>query len=119
MLKTTALTRTIFDHQLHAQPITSHTPSTTSSSRSASETEPVSSGSSCKSYNDTNTIDLQDDINTIPQDKSTLVLIALIDKLKRELGTLKQAKSQLETLYKVSLITLNSSVFYKPVSITS
>ncbi|CAF4638460.1 unnamed protein product [Rotaria socialis] len=101
MIKTSTLTKTIFNHQPHSQLITFHTPSTTSSSGSTSETDPSSLSSSYKSNSGTNGINVNDDINSIPQDKSTFVLVAVIDKLKRELTTVKQAKSQLETLYKV------------------
>ncbi|CAF3375675.1 unnamed protein product [Rotaria socialis] len=101
MIKTSTLTKTIFNHQPHSQLITFHTPSTTSSSGSTSETDPSSLSSSYKSNSGTNGINVNDDINSIPQDKSTFVLAAVIDKLKRELTTVKQAKSQLETLYKV------------------
>jgi hypothetical protein len=101
MIKTTSLTKTLFNHQNHSQLINLYTPSTTSSSGSACETDPSSLSSSCKSNIGNNG---NDETNSIPQDESTLVLLTLINKLKRELATVKQAKSQLETLYKVSLI---------------
>src|SRR5271154_3496796 len=101
MIKTTSLTKTLFDHQNHSQIINLYTPSTNSSPGSTCETDPSSLSSSCKSNNGNN---INDDTNSIPQDESTLVLINLIDKLKRELATVKQAKCQLATLYKVSLV---------------
>ncbi|CAF3475664.1 unnamed protein product [Rotaria sp. Silwood1] len=101
MMKTTSLTKTLFNHQTHSQSINLFTPSTSSSSGSTCETGPSSLNSSYKSNIDTNGINNNDDTNSIPQDKSTVVLINLVDKLKRELTTVKQAKSQLETLYKV------------------
>jgi hypothetical protein len=104
MMKTTNLTKTLFNHQNHSQTINFHTPSTTSSSGSVCETDPSSLNSSYKSNAGANGINTNDDTNPIPQDESNLVLITLIDKLKRELTTVKQAKSQLEVLYKVSLI---------------
>ncbi|CAF0724809.1 unnamed protein product [Rotaria sordida] len=101
MMKTTSLTKTLFNHQAHSRSINLYTPSTTSSSGSTCETGPSSLNSSFKSNTDTNGININEDTNSIPQDKSNLVLITLIDKLKRELATVKQAKTQLETLYKV------------------
>lgn len=102
MIKTTSLTKTLFDHQNHSQIINFCTPSTTSSSSgSGCETDPSSLSSSCKSNIGNH---INDDTSSIPPDESTLVLINLIDKLKRELAIVKQAKSQLATLYKVSLI---------------
>jgi hypothetical protein len=102
MIKTTSLTKTFYD-QTHTQIINLYTPSTTSSSGSVCETDASSSSnSSYKSNIGTNGINMNDDTSSISQDQSTLVLITLIDKLKRELATVKQAKSQLETLYRVS-----------------
>jgi hypothetical protein len=101
MIKTTSLTKTLFDHQNHSQIINFYTPSTTSSSGSGCETDASSLSSSYKSNIGNH---INDDPNSIPPDESTLVLINLIDKLKRELAIVKQAKSQLATLYKVSLI---------------
>jgi hypothetical protein len=95
MIKTTKLTKTLYNtNPTHSQPINLYTPSTTSSSGSICETDPSSISSSYISN-----IGINDDIHHIQQDES---LIALIDKLKRELATVKQAKSQLATLYKVS-----------------
>ena len=104
MLKTTSLTKTLFNHQNHSQTIPFHTPSTTSSSGSACETDPSSLNSSYKSSIGINGIHINDEINSPSQEDSNLVLLTSLDKLKRELITVKQAKSQLETLYKVSLI---------------
>lgn len=101
MIKTTSLTKTILNHQNQSQRIHLYTPSTTSSSGSMCETEPSSLSSSYKSTNGAN--NLLEDINILPQDESALSLINLIDKLKRELTAVKQAKSQLSALYKVSL----------------
>ncbi|CAF2517506.1 unnamed protein product [Rotaria sp. Silwood2] len=101
MMKTTSLTKTLFNHQTHSRSVNLYTPSTTSSSESTCETDPSSLSSSYKSNIDTNGINNNDDTTSIPQDKSNLVLITLVDKLKRELATAKQAKSQLETLYRV------------------
>ncbi len=99
MIKTSSLTKTLFNHQNQSQPINLYTPSTTSSSGSACETDPSSLSSSYKSNIGTN---INDEMNTIAQDESTLVLMTLIDKLKHELATVKQAKNQLASLYKVS-----------------
>jgi len=86
MLKTTKLTKTVFkSNPLHSQPIQLFTPSTTSSSGSVCDTEPSSISSSMG-------------LNDEPTDES---LISLVDKLKRELAIVKQAKSQLTALYKV------------------
>jgi len=104
MIKTSSLTKTLFDHQTHSQSINLCTPSTSSSSGSVSETDPSSLNSSYKSNIGINGNNINDDINHIPQDASTLVLLTLVEKLKHELATVKQAKSQLATLYKVSLI---------------
>ena len=101
MIKTTSLTKTIFNHQNQSQTVQLYIPSTTSSSGSMCETDPSSLSSSYKSNNGAN--HMLDDINGLPQDESTLSLINLVDKLKRELTVVKQAKSQLSTLYKVSL----------------
>jgi hypothetical protein len=101
MIKTTRLTKTFYNtNPTHSQPINLYTPSTTSSSGSVCETEPSSISSSYRSNTD--------DTNQIQQDDS---LITLIDKLKRELAAVKQAKSQLATLYKVSFDVILS--FYK------
>ncbi len=100
MIKTSNLTKTLFNHQNQSQSINLYTPSTTSSSGSICETDSSSLNSSYKSNIETNIID---ETNGILRDESTSVLINLIDKLKRELATVKQAKSQLATLYKVSL----------------
>lgn len=103
MIKTSSLTKTLFNHQNNSQSLQFYTPSTTSSSGSICETDPSSLNSSYKSNNDaTNGNHINDEINSIPQDESTIVLLSLIDKLKRELTTVKQAKSQLAALYKVS-----------------
>lgn len=96
MIKTSTLTKTIFNHQNQSQTINLYTPSTTPSSGSICETDPSSLSSSCKS-------NIDGQINEdIPTSESTPVLLNLIDKLKRELATVKQAKCQLATLYKVS-----------------
>jgi hypothetical protein len=100
MIKTTSLTKTLFTHQTHSQRINLYTPSTTSSSGSICETDPSSMSSSYKSNIGTNGLFINDET----KDESTSVLITLVDKLKRDLITVKQAKSQLETLYKVSFI---------------
>ena len=92
MIKTSTLTKTLFNHQNQSQTINLYTPSTTSSSGSVCETDSSSLSSSYKSNVGTN------ETNSSPQDESTL---ALIEQLKRELTTVKQAKSQLATLYKV------------------
>jgi BRCT domain type II-containing protein len=95
MIKTSKLTKTVYNtNPTHSQPINFYTPSTTSSSGSVCETEPSSISSSYRSN-----IGISDDSNHLQQDDS---LITLIDKLKRELAAVKQAKSQLATLYKVS-----------------
>ena len=100
MLKTTNLTKTLFSHQTHSQPIQLCTPSTTSSSGSVCETDlPSSTGSSYRSHLLTNGVH-SSPVDSQP-DESNVVLIQLIDKLKRELATIKHAKCQLETLYKV------------------
>jgi hypothetical protein len=104
MIKTSSLTKTLFNHQNNSQSINLYTPSTTSSSGSAGETDLSSLNSSYKSNIGNNGNNINDETNSISQDESSLVLINLIDKLKRELATVKQAKSQLATLYKVSLI---------------
>ncbi|CAF1096091.1 unnamed protein product [Rotaria sordida] len=97
MIKTTNLTKTVYNsNPTHSQPINLFTPSTTSSSGSTCETDPPSISSSYKSN-----IGINDDINHIQHDESSLSLITLIDKLKRELATAKQAKNQLAALYKV------------------
>lgn len=96
MIKTTNLTKTVYN--THSQPINLFTPSTTSSSGSICETDPPSISSSYKSNTGNN-----DDANITQQDESNLSLVALIDKLKRELATLKQAKNQLAALYKASI----------------
>ncbi|CAF0864016.1 unnamed protein product [Rotaria sp. Silwood1] len=97
MIKTTNLTKTVYNsHPTHSEPINLFTPSTTSSSGSTCETDPPSISSSYKSN-----IGINDDINHIQHDESSLSLISLVDKLKRDLATVKQAKNQLATLYKV------------------
>ena len=99
MIKTTNLTKTVYNtHPVHSQPIRLYTPSITSSSGSACETEPSSISSSYKSNTGTT-----DDLDHLLSDESTTSLIAIVEKLKRELATTKQAKSQLATLYKVNL----------------
>lgn len=60
--------------------------SSSSSSNSVGESDP----SSYRSSNDAS------------DDRQPETLLGLIDKLKRELTTVKQAKTQLATLYKVS-----------------
>jgi hypothetical protein len=101
MIKTTSVTKTLYNNQHnHSQPIHLFTPSTTSSSGSVCDTEPSSISSSYKSNTGIN-----DDL----QDESTITLTTLIEKLKRELSVVKQAKSQLATLYKVSEI---NNVFF-------
>ena len=102
MLKTTSLTKTLFNHQTHSQPINLYTPSNTSSSGSVCETDPSSTSSSYKNQLITNGTSHHDETNVSQQEGSTLVLISMIEKLKRELSTVKQAKCQLESLYKVS-----------------
>ena len=97
MLKTTSLTKTIYNS--HSQPINLFTPSTTSSSGSVCEAVDLSS--ICSSYKSNNTGN-NDDINLNQQDESNISLLNYIDKLKRELVTVKQAKNQLASLYKVS-----------------
>ena len=99
MIKTSTLTKTIFNHQNQSQIINLYTPSTTPSSGSICETDPSSLSSSCKSNIDAQ---INEDIHTLPTAESTAILLNLIDKLKRELATVKQAKCQLATLYKVS-----------------
>jgi hypothetical protein len=95
MIKTRKLTTTLYNiNPTHSQPINLYTPSTTSSSGSVCETDPSSISSSYRSNTGIN-----DDINHLQQDES---VITLIDKLKCELAIVKQAKSQLATLYKVS-----------------
>ena len=79
MLKTTRLTKALYD----TPPI--HLP-TSSASSSSCDTEPSSICSSYKSHASTNDC-----------------TIALLERLKREVTTLRQAKSQLAILYKVSL----------------
>lgn len=91
MFKTGQLTKTVYNtNPNHSQPIHLFTPSTTSSSGSICETDPSSISSSVRSNHE--------DFNVIPTDES---LIIFIDKLKRELAIVKQAKSQLAALYKV------------------
>jgi hypothetical protein len=111
MLKTSKLTKTVYNtNPTHTQPINLYTPSTTSSSGSVCDTEPSSISSSYRS-----TAGINDDSNQLQQDEP---LIIHIDKLKRELAAVKQAKCQLATLYKVklrySLITFkySSVVFF-------
>ncbi|CAF0721625.1 unnamed protein product [Adineta steineri] len=99
MIKTVNLTRTLFNHHSQSQTINISTITTTSSG-SESETCSTSSETSCKSNVNTIGLNINDDTNTIPNDDSTIVLLNLVDKLKRELSTIKQAKNQLETLYK-------------------
>lgn len=95
MIKTTNLTKTVYKTRpAHSQPIRLYTPPITSSSGSACETDPSSISSSYRSTAGTN-----EDFDGIEPDDSS---IALVDKLKRELATAKQAKSQLAALYKVS-----------------
>ena len=92
MFKTGQLTKTVYNtNPNHSQPIHLFTPSTTSSSGSICETDPSSISSSVRSNHE--------DFNVIPNDES---LITFIDKLKRELAIVKQAKSQLAALYKVN-----------------
>lgn len=92
MFKTGQLTKTVYNtNPNHSQPIHLFTPSTTSSSGSICETDPSSISSSVRSNHE--------DFNAIPTDES---LIIFIDKLKRELAIVKQAKSQLAALYKVT-----------------
>lgn len=93
MFKTGQLTKTVYNtNPNHSQPIHLFTPSTTSSSGSICDTDPSSISSSIRSNHE--------DFNGIPTDES---LIAFIDKLKRELTIVKQAKSQLAALYKVNI----------------
>ena len=109
MIKTSTLTKTIFNHQNQSQTINFYTPSTTPSSGSiGGETDPTSSSSSCKSNPDAQ---ITDEIHTLPPAESTSVLLNLIDKLKRELATVKQAKCQLASLYKVSS-KLRGTLYY-------
>lgn len=96
MIKTSTLTKTIFNHQNQSQTINLYTPSTTPSSGSICETDPSSLSSSCKSNIDGQITE------DIPAAESTAILLNLIDKLKRDLASVKQAKCQLATLYKVS-----------------
>lgn len=102
MLKTTSLTKTLFSHQTNSQPINFLMPSTNSSSGSVCDTDLSSTSSSYKSHLITNGISHHDDTHSMQPDESALVLITVIDKLKRELAAVKNAKTQLETLYKVS-----------------
>lgn len=113
MIKTTSLTRTLFNHQNQSQTVHLYTPSTTSSSGSVCETDPSSLSSSFKSNH------VPEDINTLPPDESTLVLINLVDKLKRELAAVKQAKSQLASLYKVSLKEYHCYDFFSIIFLTN
>lgn len=99
MIKTSTLTKTLLNHQNQSQTINLYTPSTTPSSGSIGETDPSSLSSSCKSNIDTQ---INEEIHSLPPAESTSVLLNLIDKLKRELATVKQAKCQLASLYKVS-----------------
>jgi hypothetical protein len=102
MIKTTNITKTVYNtNPTHSQPINLYTPSTTSSSGSVCETEPSSISSSYRSN-----IGINDDITNIQQEESTTGLMPLIEKLKRELAIVKQAKSQLATLYKVRVFFL-------------
>ena len=107
MLKTASISKTLFNHETHSQPINLCIPSVSSPLGSACEADLSSLNSSYKSTTGTNSVNVNDNTNSISQEKSTLVLITLIDKLKQELTTVKQAKSRLEMLYKVSRI--NSS----------
>lgn len=92
MLKTSKVTKTIYNtNPTHSQPINLFTPSITSSSGSVCETEPSSISSSYRSN-----AGMNEDFNSIQSDESS------IEKLKRELAAVRQAKSQLATLYKVS-----------------
>jgi hypothetical protein len=102
MIKTTNVTKTLYNsHPTHSQPINLYTPSTTSSSGSVCETDPPSISSSYRSNTGIN-----DDLINIQQEESTASLIIIIEKLKRELAIVKQAKSQLATLYKVKTLLL-------------
>ncbi|CAF3395791.1 unnamed protein product [Rotaria socialis] len=97
MIKTTNLTKTVYNsHSTHSQPINLFTPSTTSSSGSVCETDPSSICSSYKSNNGAH-----DDITHTQQEESSSSSIALLDRLKRELVAVKQARNQLAALYKV------------------
>lgn len=109
MIKTTNLTKSLLNHQNHSQTIHLYTPSTTSSSRSGSETD--SSSSFDSSYKSSTSIN--NDANSMLQEKSTLVLITVVEKLKHELASVKQAKKQLEALYKVSLANIDSNAYNK------
>jgi len=107
MIKTRNLTKTFYNtHPIHSQPIHLYTPSITSSSGSVYETDPSSISSSYKSNTG-----IIDDIDRIQQEESTAALITLVDKLKHELTTIKQAKSQLSTLYKVSFFFFSYSSY--------
>jgi hypothetical protein len=113
MLKTGSLTKALFNHPTHSQPINFFTPSSiqttttaaaTTKSGSVCETDPSSTSSSYKSNFTNNDIGNNDSLSADQQTESAIVLITVVDKLKRELTTIKQAKSQLETLYKASHI---------------
>lgn len=96
MIKTTSLTKTVYNsHPTHSQPINLFTPST-SSSGSVCETDPSSICSSYKSNSGAN------DDTTFTQHEESNSSSATIERLKRELGAVKQARNQLASLYKVN-----------------
>jgi hypothetical protein len=108
-MKTTNLSRTLFNHHTNSQSINFYIPSTNSSSGSIYDTTASSISSSCRSHINTSDTHNNDDTTSISKPESTVVLLTLIDKLKRELAAVKKANSQLETLYKVSLLNINKT----------
>ncbi|CAF1089984.1 unnamed protein product [Adineta ricciae] len=106
MMKTSSLTTTLLNHLTPTQTVTGCTPSTHSSSSAASsgsELETVSSishGSSRQTTINTLAQNVHDQTDSVEPEDSSEALVNTIDKLKRELVALKQAKTQLETLYK-------------------
>ena len=109
MMKTSSLTTTLLNHLTPSQTVTGCTPSThspSSAASSGSELETVSSishGSSRQTTINTLAQNVHDQTDSIEPEDSSEALVNTIEKLKRELAALKQAKTQLETLYKVSL----------------
>lgn len=105
MIKTTNLTRTLLNHhgQSHSLPICAP-PAHASSGSESETTTSVSPATSRQTTRNTldDSINALDQASSVVQDESNAGLLNLVDKLKRELGALKQAKTQLETLYKVS-----------------
>lgn len=127
-MKTSSLTTTLLNHLTPSQTVTGCTPTTHSSSSTASsgsELETVSSishGSSRQTTINTLAQNGHDQTDSIEPEDSSEALVNTIDKLKRELVALKQAKTQLKTLYKVSVhesIDSNSFFIRHQVSISS